>query len=526
MKKSEEPHDFVHLHVHTEYSLLDGACRIRDLVARAASLGMKSLAITDHGVMFGVIDFYKEAKKQGIKPIIGCEVYMAARGRFDKVSGPDTKSSHLILLAKNNEGYQNLMKLVSAGFTEGYYYRPRIDFELLEKHSEGLIALSACLSGDIPAALAAGNAELASRLTLKYKGIFGADFYLELQDAGIAEQKPINSGLIRLAQKHDVPLVVTNDVHYLERGDAKAQDVLMCIQTGKSVSDEGRMQMDTDELYLKSADEMSERFPGFAEAFANTVRIAEACNVEFEFGVTRLPKFGLPEGVGGDAYAYLRALCMAGLKERYAKAETEKIPPEALARMDYELSVIREMGYEDYFLIVWDFIRYARERGIPVGPGRGSAAGSIVSYSLGITNIDPLRYNLLFERFLNPERVTMPDIDIDFCYERRQEVIDYVIQKYGADHVAQIITFGTMAARAVIRDVGRALDIPYGDVDRVAKMIPFQIGVTIDKALELNAELAALYRENPVYKELIDMAKKLEGMPRHASTHAAGVLIT
>ena len=561
--------EFVHLHVHSEYSLLDGACRIKELCARAAQLGMKSLAITDHGVMFGVIDFYKEALKNGIKPIIGCEVYMAARSRHDKTPGQDAKSSHLILLAKNNEGYKNLTKLVSAGFTEGFYYRPRIDFELLERWGDGLIALSACLSGDIPAALADGDEKLASMLALKYKGIFGRDFYLELQDSGFPEQKTVNSSLIKLARKHDIPLTVTNDVHYIYSEDAKAQDILMCIQTGKTVNDDDRMQMITSELYLKSGDEMAARFKNFPEALANTEFIADMCDVGFEFNKTRLPKYKLPEGET-DAFSYLSALCRLGFERRYgsvapegatagatAGAETSAAagaaegtetsasmgaapdgaalfgasplgaaPSGASERLDFELSVIKQMGFVDYFLIVWDFIRFARDNGIPVGPGRGSVAGSLVSYSLGITNIDPLRYNLLFERFLNPERVSMPDIDIDFCYERRQEVIDYVIKKYGDDHVAQIITFGTMAARAVIRDVGRALNIPYADVDRIAKMIPFQIGMTIDHALELSSELALLYNENPSIKELVDMAKKLEGMPRHASTHAAGVLIT
>ena len=513
--------DFVHLHVHTEYSLLDGACRIKDLCARAAELGMKALAITDHGAMFGVVDFYKEAKRRGIKPIIGCEVYVAARSRLDKMPGLDAKSSHLVLLAKNGEGYKNLTRLVSIGYTEGYYYRPRVDAEILERYSEGLVALSACLSGDIPAALAAGDEELASRLALKYKGIYGKDFYLELQDTGFPDQRTVNAGLIRLSRKHDIGLVVTNDVHYIDKGDAKAQDVLMCIQTGKTVEDDDRMQISSTELYLKSADEMASLFKNFGAALSNTVDIAGMCNVDFEFGKIKLPKYKLPEGTV-NASAYLKERCDAGLKARYG----DPVHAEAAERLRYELSVIGEMGYEDYFLIVWDFIRFARENGIPVGPGRGSAAGSIVAYALGITNVDPLRFNLLFERFLNPERIGMPDIDIDFCYERRQEVIDYVIKKYGEDHVAQIITFGTMAARAVIRDVGRALNIPYGDVDRIAKMIPFQIGMTIKRALEMNPELAALYADNANYRELIDMARKLEGMPRHASTHAAGVLIT
>ena len=548
---------FVHLHLHTEYSLLDGACRIRDLMARAAELGMKALAITDHGVMFGVIDFCKEAKKHGIKPIIGCEVYTAARSRFDKQPGIDAHSGHLILLAKNNVGYKNIMKLSSAGFTEGYYYKPRIDFELIEKYSEGVIALSACLSGEIPEAIIDNDMQRAARLAIKYKGVFGGDFYLELQNASLPEQQLVNGKLIELSRKYDIPLVVTNDVHYIHKDDARAQDILMCIQTGKTINDENRMKFMTSELYLKSDYEMRQLFKGFNGAYENTSKIANECNVEIEFGKLHLPKFEAPGN--RDSFLYLRELSEQGFKLRYGDTNlngnnggdtnlngnnggdanlngnyggdaninvSDTSHPTYRDRLNYELGVIKAMGYTDYFLIVWDFIKYAKDKGIPVGPGRGSAAGSIVSYCLGITNIDPMKYNLLFERFLNPERISMPDIDIDFCWERRQEVIDYVINKYGEDHVAQIITFGTMAARAVIRDVGRVMDIPYGDVDRVAKMVPFQIDMKIDLALKMNPELNELNENDATISELLDMARKLEGMPRHASTHAAGVLIS
>lgn len=513
---------FVHLHVHTEYSLLDGANRIRDLIARTAELGMDSIAITDHGVMYGVVDFYKEAVKNGIKPIIGCEVYTARRTRFDKQPGLDSDQGHLVLLAKDNEGYRNLMKIVSIGFVEGFYYKPRIDMEVLEKYSDGIIALSACMSGDVPSAILDGNYEKAREKALALNRIFGqGNFYLELQNNGIKEQNLVNQGLIRLSEEAGIPLVATNDAHYLRRGDALAHEVLLCIQTGKKITDEDRMRFDSDQLYLKSPEEMEEAFRNIPEAIANTVRIAESCNVELEFNKLHLPGFVVPDN--RDPYEYLCSLCEEGLKWRCVDAESI---PEYRQRLEYELQVIRQMGYVDYFLIVWDFIRYARENGIRVGPGRGSAAGSLVAYTLGITSIDPIRYNLLFERFLNPERVTMPDIDIDFCYERRSEVIDYVINKYGEDKVAQIITFGTMAARAVIRDVGRALDIPYAEVDQTAKMIPYQLGMTIDKALELNPDLRLKYEDDEKTAELINTAKLLEGMPRHASTHAAGVVIS
>ncbi len=513
---------FVHLHVHTEYSLLDGANRIADLISRAAALGMDSIAITDHGVMFGVIDFYKTAIKNGIKPILGCEVYTAKRMRFDKQPGLDADQGHLVLLARDNEGYRNLMKIVSVGFTEGFYYKPRIDTEVLRKYSKGITALSACLSGDVPTAILEGNYSKARDKALELNDIFGQGyFYLELQNNGIEEQNLVNQSLIKLSKETGIPLVATNDAHYLRREDAKAHEVLLCIQTGRKITDEDRMKFSSDEFYIKSAEEMAEAFKNVPEALENTVRIAESCNVELEFNKLHLPKFDVPDS--RDPYEYLSSLCEEGLKWRYEDASSNQ---EYRHRLDYELQVIRQMGYVDYFLIVWDFIKYARDNGIRVGPGRGSAAGSIVAYTLGITSIDPMRYNLLFERFLNPERVTMPDIDIDFCYERRQEVIDYVVRKYGKDRVAQIITFGTMAARGAIRDVGRALDIPYGEVDQIAKMIPFQIGMNIDKALEINPELKAKYQEDEKAAELIDMAKLLEGMPRHSSTHAAGVVIS
>ena len=515
----EAAEKFVHLHVHTEYSLLDGANRIKALIKRTAELGMKSIAITDHGVMYGVIDFYKEAVKNGIKPILGCEVYTAARSRFDKQAGVDADQGHLVLLARNEAGYKNLMKIVSAGFTEGFYYKPRIDFEVLERYSEGLIALSACLSGDVPKALLRNEFEKAKAIALRLDGIFGhGNFYFELQSNGIEEQNLVNASLIRLSQETGIPLVATNDAHYLRREDAKAHEVLLCIQTGKKITDEDRMRFRTDDFYIKSPEEMGELFKNVPEAIENTIRIANACNVVLEFDKLHLPEYQVPDG--REPFEYLRSLCYEGLN-RLTDAGADKAE-----RLEYELGVIRQMGYVDYFLIVWDFIKYARDHGIMVGPGRGSAAGSLVSYCLGITSIDPIKYNLLFERFLNPERISMPDIDIDFCYERRQEVIDYVIEKYGKDRVAQIITFGTMAARAAIRDVGRALDIPYGEVDVIAKMIPFQIGMNIDKALELNPELKLKYEDEDRTRELIDTARLLEGMPRHASTHAAGVVIS
>ncbi|NLC67584.1 MAG: DNA polymerase III subunit alpha [Clostridiaceae bacterium] len=513
--------DFTHLHVHTEYSLLDGATRIKDLVQRAKELGMPGIAITDHGVMHGVIDFYKEAKNNGIKPILGCEVYTAKRSRFDREANTYSDQGHLVLLAENNTGYKNLMKIVSAGFIEGFYYKPRIDAEVLEKYSEGLIGLSACLSGDIPMALVEGDYERAKSLALMYRDILGENnFFLELQKNNIPDQNLANQGLVRLSRDTGIPLVATNDVHYLRREDAKAHDILLCIQTAKKVNDEDRMKFNTDELYLKSPEEMWESFKEIPEALENTMKISNRCNVEIEFGKLHLPEYQLQEG--DDHFEFLRSLCCKGLENRYGK----DITAEKKERLDYELSVIKQMGYVDYFLIVWDFIKYAKDKGIMVGPGRGSGASSLVAYCLGITNIDPLKYKLPFERFLNPERISMPDFDIDFCYERRQEVIDYVVNKYGEDRVAKIITFGTMAARAVVRDVGRALDISYAEVDTVAKMIPFQLGMTIDKALDLNPELREAYNRDARIKELIDTSRQLEGMPRHASTHAAGVVIS
>lgn len=513
--------EFVHLHVHTEYSLLDGANRIDDLIKRVKELGMKSVAITDHGVMYGVIDFYKEAKKNDIKPILGCEVYTAKRSRFDKDANMDSEMGHLVLLSQNLKGYKNLMKLVSIGFTDGYYYKPRVDMEVLKEYSEGLIALSACLSGDVPRAILQGNYEGAKEKALLYNSIFGqGNFYLELQSNGIEEQNLVNQKLMKLSKETGIPLVATNDAHFLRKEDARAHEILLCIQTGKSINDENRMRFNTEETYVKSPEEMEEAFRNIAEALDNTVKIAERCNVELEFGKLHLPEYEVPEG--REPFEYLYELCFTGLDRVYGK----NVDEEKKERLRYELSVIKQMGYVDYFLIVWDFIKYAKENGIAVGPGRGSAAGSLVSYTLGITTIDPLKYNLLFERFLNPERVSMPDIDVDFCYERRQEVIDYVVRKYGEDRVAQIVTFGTMAARAAIRDVGRALDISYGEVDQIAKAIPMQIGMNIEKALEINNDLRDKYENDEVARELIDTAMLLEGMPRHASTHAAGVVIS
>ncbi|HCD09473.1 MAG TPA: DNA polymerase III subunit alpha, partial [Thermoanaerobacter sp.] len=511
---------FVHLHVHSEYSLLDGSCRIKDLIAKTKELNMKAIAITDHGVMYGVIDFYKEAVAQGIKPIIGCEIYVAPRSMQDREYGIDNENYHLVLLAKDMTGYKNLMKIVTVASIEGFYYKPRVDREFLKEHSEGLIALSACLAGEVPSYILRGEYEKAKEAALFYDSIFGrGNFYLELQDHGILEQQKVNKELIRLSKETGIPLVATNDVHYLEKKDAKAHEVLLCIQTGKTIDDEDRMSFPTDEFYLKSPEEMENLFSCCKEAIENTEKIADMCNVEFEFNKTKLPKYDLPEGV--DSCEYLRNLCYEGLYKRYKNPSKEVIE-----RLDYELSVIEQMGYVDYFLIVWDFIKFAKDNGIMTGPGRGSAAGSLVAYTLGITNIDPIKYNLLFERFLNPERVSMPDIDSDFCYERRQEVIDYVVKKYGKDNVAQIITFGTMAARAVIRDVGRALNYPYAEVDVIAKMIPFELGMTIDKALSLNPELKARYENEEKVKQLIDISRSLEGLPRHASTHAAGVVIS
>ena len=511
---------FTHLHVHTEYSLLDGAARIPALVSRARELGMSHLAITDHGVLYGVVDFYKACLEAGITPVIGCEVYTAARSRLDRDPRADADQGHLVLLAENDEGYRNLMLLVSAGFTDGYYYKPRIDLDLLERHHAGIIGLSACLAGDVPNALLKGDYERARTLALRLDGILGrGNFYLELQHNGLDEQREVNRELVRLSGDTGIPLVATNDVHYIHRTDARAQEILICIQTGKTVEDEDRLVIETDELYLKSQAEMAQHFADVPEALKNTQRIADRCRVNFTFGKLHLPAF--PVAPPQTPESLLERITWEGYARRYGTDDAHR------ERTRYELSVIRQMGYVDYFLIVWDFIRHAREKGIMVGPGRGSAAGSIVSYCLGITNVDPIRYALIFERFLNPERISMPDIDIDFCYERRQEVIDYVVAKYGADRVAQIITFGTMAARAAVRDVGRALAVPYGDVDRVAKMIPMMPGkhLSIEDAIGMNRELEKVYEEDPRVHELLDTAKTLEGMPRHASTHAAGIVI-
>ena len=511
---------FTHLHVHTEYSLLDGSSKIRELTARAKELGMDSMAITDHGVMYGVIDFYRAAREVGIKPILGCEVYVAPGSRFDRENGAgEDRYYHLILLAENNTGYKNLMKIVSKGFVDGFYYKPRVDLDLLETYHEGIISLSACLAGEVQKYLARGMYEEAKRSALRYSEIFGKDhFYLELQDHGIPEQKMVNQGLLRLSQETGLELVATNDVHYTFAEDAKAHDILLCIQTGKKVTDEDRMRYEGGQYYCKSEEEMRKLFPYAQEAIDNTHKIAERCNVEIEFGVTKLPKYEVPEGF--DSWTYLNHLCREGFKTRYPDDDGT-----LSRRLDYELGVIKTMGYVDYFLIVWDFINYARSQNIMVGPGRGSAAGSIVSYTLGITNIDPVRYNLLFERFLNPERVSMPDIDVDFCYERRQEVIDYVVRKYGKDQVVQIVTFGTLAAKGVVRDVGRVLDLPYAMCDSIAKMIPNDLGMALDKALTANPDLKKLYNEDEQVKYLIDMSKRLEGLPRHTSMHAAGVVI-
>lgn len=542
---------FTHLHVHTEYSLLDGSSKIKEITKRAAELGMDSLAITDHGVMYGVIDFYKAAKEAGIKPVLGCEVYVAPGSRFDKEAGTgEDKYNHLVLLAENNTGYQNLMKIVSRGFTEGFYYKPRVDKELLREFHEGIIATSACLAGEVQRYLARGMYEEAKRVALYYQDIFGKDnFFLELQDHGIAEQHYVNPQLLRMSEETGIELICTNDVHYTYADDADAHDILLCIQTGKKVTDENRMRYTGGQYYLKSPEEMAELFKYAPQALANTEKIAKRCNVEIEFGVTKLPRFAVPEGF--TSWTYLNYLCYEGLKKRYpeqaadisveefvrlAKEESVEDRKDVVIkiaedtnnifqRLAYELSVIYSMGYVDYFLIVWDYINFAKRHDIPVGPGRGSAAGSIVSYCLEITDLDPIKYSLIFERFLNPERVSMPDIDVDFCYERRQEVIDYVVEKYGKDCVSQIVTFGTMAARAVIKDVGRVLDLPYAMVDNIAKMVPREIGITIDKALAENPDLKSEYENNEVVKDLIDKSKRLEGLPRHASMHAAGVLI-
>ena len=512
---------FVHLHIHSEYSLLDGANRIKDLPVRAKELGMDSIAITDHGVMYGVIDFYKACKKEGVKPIIGCEVYVALRTRFDKEPGIDNHYYHLILLAKNNEGYKNLSKLVSLGFVDGYYYKPRIDHDILKQYSKGLICLSACLAGEVNQALLNGNTEKAEQIALWHKDVFGDDYYIEIQNNGIKEQVLANQKLIQLARKLKIPLVATNDAHYLKREDAYNHEVLLCIQTGKRMSDEDRMRFDTEELYVKSPEEMSEYFAAFPDAIENTVKIAEKCNVEFEFGHTILPNYDVPPEYPTH-YDFLKELCNKGLEKRYGKDLSEEIQK----RAEYELGIIKKMGYVDYYLIVWDFIHYAKTHGIPVGPGRGSGAGSILAYAIEITDIDPIKYGLLFERFLNPERISMPDFDVDFSDERRQEVIDYVSEKYGHDHVSQIITFGTMAAKMVIRDVASVLDYPYAEADALAKMIPNEIHITIAKALEQNRELKEKYENDENTRRILDIAMGLEGMPRQASTHACGVVIT
>ena len=512
--------DFVHLHIHSEFSLLDGANRIKDLPVRAKELGMKAMAITDHGVMYGVIDFYKACKKEGIKPIIGAEVYVASRTRFDK-EPQDKRYYHLILLAKNNKGYQNLSKLVSLGFTEGYYYKPRIDLEILEKYHEGIICLSACLAGAVSQAILNGDIEKAEEVAKWHKNVFGEDYYLEIQNNGVKEQVMVNQKIIQIARRLDIPIVATNDAHYLKKEDAYNHEVLLCIQTGKRITDEDRMRFETDELYVKSPEEMSEYFKNFPDAIENTVKIAEKCNVEFEFGHTILPNYDVPEEFNTH-YDYFKKLCYDGIKARYGDNPSQEI----LDRAEYELKIISQMGYVDYYLIVWDYINYAKSVGIPVGPGRGSGAGSILAYAIGITDIDPMKYSLLFERFLNPERISMPDFDVDFCYERRGEVIDYVEKKYGKDHVSQIITFGTMSARMVIRDVGRALDMPYAECDKLAKMIPNELHITMDKALEQNKELRDLYEQDEDIGKMLDIARALEGMPRQASTHACGVVIT
>ena len=512
---------FVHLHVHTEYSLLDGSNKIKECVARVKELGMDSVAITDHGVMYGVIDFYRAAKAAGIRPILGCEVYVAPGSRFDKEAGAgkDDRYYHLVLLAENDLGYHNLMKIVSRGFTEGYYYKPRVDLELLREYHEGLIALSACLAGEVQKNIQRGMYEEGKAAALRYQDIFGeGNFFLELQDHGMPEQRLVNQSLLRMSQETGIELVATNDVHYTYAEDEKPHDILLCLQTGKKLKDEDRMRYEGGQYYIKSEEEMRELFPYALQALQNTQRIADRCQVEIEFGVTKLPKYDVPEGY--TSWEYLRKLCYDGLAARYPDAGVQ-----LKERLEYELSTIRSMGYVDYFLIVWDFINYARTQDIMVGPGRGSAAGSIVSYCLGITSIDPIKYQLLFERFLNPERVSMPDIDVDFCFERRQEVIDYVVRKYGEDRVVQIVTFGTLAAKGVIRDVGRVMDLPYGYVDSIAKMIPGELNITLDRALTMNPELKKLYQEDEQVRELIDMSRRLEGLPRHTSMHAAGVVI-
>ena len=512
--------NFTHLHVHTEYSLLDGFSRVKTLVKRAKEKGMTAVAITDHGCMFGAIDFYKAAKAEGIKPIIGCEVYTAPRKLTDKDPNYDKHQGHLVLLAKDMTGYKNLIKIVSKSYVDGFYYKPRTDMDELKKHSQGLIALSACLAGDVPRAIMNGNYDKARKLALEYREIFGnGNYYLEIQDHGLPEQKQVNTEVVRLSRELNIPLVATNDVHYVDKDDAKIQDILMCLQMQKTIDDENRMKFPSDEFYLKSREEMEQLFPELEEALDNTNEIAERCNVEFEFHKYHLPRYDVPEGYTTNGY--FRELCQKGLVERYG----EDCPEEYKERLEYELNTIENMGYVEYFLIVWDFINFAKQNNIMVGPGRGSAAGSIVAYTLKITDIDPMKYSLLFERFLNPERVSMPDIDIDFCYERREEVIDYVKRKYGEDHVAQIITFGTMGAKIAIRDVARVLNVSYNKADQIAKEIPFELGMTIDKAMDSNPTLVELYESDSEAREVIDISKRLEGTLRHASTHAAGVVI-
>ncbi len=519
---------FAHLHVHTEYSLLDGSNKIKEYVKRVKELGMDSAAITDHGVMYGVIDFYKACKEEGINPVLGCEIYVAPNSRFDKeLTGGEDRYYHLVLLAENNTGYDNLMKIVSRGFTEGYYYKPRVDMELLREHHEGIIALSACLAGEVSRYIQKGLVDEAKKAALRYQECFGkGNYFLELQDHGLPEQRMVNTTLLQMSRELDIPLVATNDVHYTYADDVKPHDILLCLQTGKKLADEDRMRYEGGQYFVKSEEEMKGLFPYAWEAVENTKRIADRCRVEIEFGVTKLPKFEVPQGF--DSWTYLNKLCHDGLRERYGENEDAPAGDTGQTfkeRLSYELGVIRDMGYVDYFLIVWDFINYAKKNGIMVGPGRGSAAGSIVAYALNITNIDPIKYNLLFERFLNPERVSMPDIDIDFCFERRQEVIDYVSRKYGPEKVVQIVTFGTLAAKGVIRDVGRVMDLPYAYVDSLAKMIPNELNITIERALKVNPELRRMYETDSQVKELIDMSKRLEGLPRHTSMHAAGVVI-
>lgn len=531
---------FTHLHLHTEYSLLDGSGKVSKIINKAKELGMDSIAITDHGVMYGCVAFYKEAVEQGIKPILGCEIYVAAKSMDIKINDKENSTHHLVLLVKNEEGYKNLMEIVSQASIRGFYYKPRVDHDFLRAHSKGLIALSACLGGEVQSWHLKDNYEKAKEIALLYKDIFEDGFYLEIQNHGMDEQRKVTEANIKLSKETGIPLVATNDVHYMNQTDSESHDVLMCIQTAKTIDDPNRRRYPSDQFYLKSPDEMWDMFSYIPEALENTTKIAEECNFDYEFHVSKLPKFPVPEGI--EPYEYLKNICYSGLIERYEVfkevvgkslnvkevvdyyKENEEAC-EYIERLEYELSVIKQMGYVDYFLITWDFIRFSNERGIPTGPGRGSAAGSIVAYTLGITKIDPIKYNLIFERFLNPERVSMPDIDSDFCYERRQEVIDYVVEKYGIDNVSQIITFGTMAPRACIRDVGRAMNYSYAEVDRIAKMIPTMLGITIDKALDINPELKAAYNNEERVKALIDVSKSLEGLPRHSSTHAAGVVI-